>query len=82
MKWWEGTEVDWHQRYLRISWDVRPINIRFHGDVGVIYYFWTSQLKETAGGELVNDQGGSMEMYRKVGERWQYLGGMGFPIKD
>ena len=80
LKWWEGTEVDWHERYVRVSWDVRPINIRFYGDVGVIYYYWTSQLRETDGGALVNEQGGSVEMYRKAGDRWEYLGGMGFPI--
>ncbi len=81
LRWWRGTEIDWHQRYERISWDVRPMHIRSYGDVATIYYFWTSQLKEIDGGKLVNEQGGSMELFRRITSGWSYLGGMGFPIE-
>ena len=81
LRYTEMTEVDWHQRYKRIAWDVRPINIRFYGDVAAVYYFWTQQLLENDG-SLVNLQGRTLELHRKVDERWQYLGGMGAPAGE
>lgn len=80
LKWWKGTDAEWHAKYERTSWDVRPVAIRYYGDVGAVYYFFTQQLKKRADGEIVSEQGGSVELYRKVDGRWYYLGGMGNPI--
>ncbi len=78
-KWWKGMHPDWLAHFTRIVWDVRPFAIRHYGDVAAVHYAWTQQLRKKSDGETMLEQGISIELYRRVGGRWQYLGGMGAP---
>lgn len=77
LEYWRKTALaQWNQTQYLYS-EMRPLEILVYRDVAIVHYYYVSGYM--LDGQRVNSEQKRMEVFRKVGGRWNVIGGMFSP---
>ena len=72
--------ITWSETPYRVFWsEIRPIHVKIHGDVALVFYYGIGEVQDKDG-KLHVWESKFLEVFRKQDGLWTYLGGMVVPL--